>query len=625
MSVRRPVIIAFITIFLMTTLTFDRLTAVFGQVHDREGQTASGQSEKVSRALVREIASRPSTRGPLPVWVFFKDKGLFSPAEIEAELDKIRRTLSEHCRWRRLKVRSEAELVDIADIPVCPEYVKALTPFIRKIRATSNWLNAVSVEAGLDQVRGLESLPFIQSLDLVKAFKRHDPRPAPALSSYLAEEPLTPFELDYGSSFAQLNQINVLPLHQLGWSGSGVIVCMMDSGFRKTHEVFKQARLIAERDFVNGDDDVQQNLTDPNDYSDSHGTGTWSILGGYKPGELIGPAYGASFILAKTETDNFEKPIEEDYWAAGIGWAESLGAEVVSSSLGYTDWYTFKDMDGKTAVTTKAANRAVSLGVVVVNAAGNERGKAWGHIIAPADGFEVIAAGAVTLSGSIASFSSPGPTFDGRIKPEVCALGVNNWLAANRSNGSDYYASGSGTSFATPLVGGAAALLLEIHRDWTPAQVRAALMDTAGNSGSPNNDYGWGIVNATAAAGLSLAVPKLSSFTVDDDSVGRSSGNSNGQAEPGETVEIALTLKNDSAAPASSLQTSLRAAQPGFQVILGKVTIPLLPGNGTAQPGEKLAVRIPDSYIGHRAVFWLRVEGAGCLPLDDGLVVAVKR
>jgi subtilisin family serine protease len=206
--------------------------------------------------------------------------------------------------------------------------------------------------------------------------------------------------------------------------------------------------------------------------------------------------------LGKTENSRFEQPIEEDYWVAAIEWAESLGAEVVSSSLGYTDWYTFEDLDGETAVTTRAANRATSLGVVVVNAAGNERDDPWGHIITPADGFDVIAVGAVDRTGILSWFSSPGPSADGRIKPDVCAMGVNNWLAANSPDGTDIYRNGSGTSFATPLVAGTIALILEIHRDWTPAQVREALTKSADRSLSPNNDYGWGIINAHLAAGM---------------------------------------------------------------------------------------------------------------------------
>jgi subtilisin family serine protease len=312
----------------------------------------------------------------------------------------------------------------------------------------------------------------------------------------------------YGQAFAQLDQINVPALHQQGLSGRGVVVCLLDVGFRWDHEVFRLSQLLRQWDFVFGDADVRQDAANPKDFSDAHGTATWSLLGGFKFGTMMGPAFGADILLGKTEVGSSETPIEEDYWAAGIEWAESLGAEVVSSSLGYTDWYTFKDMDGKTAVTTKAANRAVSLGVVVVNAAGNERRNAWAHIIAPADGFGVIAVGAVDAAGKIASFSSPGPTYDGRIKPEVCAFGVSNWVAAKATDGGDTYVTDSGTSYATPLVAGVVALLLEAHRDWTPAQVRDALMKTANNSAAPNNDYGWGTIDAAAAAAYRAPTPE---------------------------------------------------------------------------------------------------------------------
>jgi subtilisin family serine protease len=141
------------------------------------------------------------------------------------------------------------------------------------------------------------------------------------------------------------------------------------------------------------------------------------------------------------------------------------------------------------------------LGVVVVNAAGNERGDAWGHIIAPADGFDVIAVGAVDANRRLASFSSPGPTADGRIKPEVCAMGVRTIVAASTpTSGDALYEWGSGTSYSTPQVAGAAALLLEIHPGWTVTQVRSALMSTASRASAPNNDFGSGIINATAAS-----------------------------------------------------------------------------------------------------------------------------
>lgn len=461
-----------------------------------------GQVSKISSGLQKSLGPAFKNGETQAVWVYLRDKDESNPVTLKRSLTDTMRNLKAHCLWRRAKVRARTKLVDFEDLPLSALYTEQVKAIATRVRAVSRWLNAISVEATPEQVLELAALDCVTALDIVKSFKRDGGTPEAPLASETATAPPNPL---YGNSYSQLNQIQVPLLHEQGLSGHGVLVCLLDVGFRKSHEIFRLAHLVAEWDFVNGDGDVSQNLSDSNDYSDDHGTATWSLLGGFKIGELIGPAFGADFILGKTETSNFERPIEEDWWEAGIEWAESLGAEVVSSSLGYTDWYEFKDMDGKTAVTTRAANRATSLGVVVVNAAGNERGNAWGHIIAPADGFDVIAAGAVDSSGKIASFSSPGPTYDGRIKPEVCALGVSDWLAANRRDQSDYYTRGSGTSFATPLVAGVVALLLEAHRDWTPKQVRAALMNTASNAASPNNNYGWGIVNAAAAANASPA------------------------------------------------------------------------------------------------------------------------
>ncbi len=468
------------------------------------GLAPAATETKIRQNLQQALSSAEGAADSFPVWVYFRDKDVAPGAAMSRALAEARAGLRARSLARRAKTRTAGTLVDEQDLPVSAAYAAKARALSSDVRAVSRWLNAVSVEATPAQIAALARLDFVTALDLVRGFKREDPsilREAEADDESAASlDPNPGLKAFYGAAYRQVAMMGVPELHAAGLTGKGVVVCLLDLGFHKTHEALRSGRVIAEHDFVMKDGDVQQNPLVPSDYTDYHGTACWSLLGGYMPGTMVGPAYGADFILGRTEDDRSETPVEEDYWAAGIEWAESLGADVVSSSLGYINWYRFADMDGRTAVTTKAANRATDLGVVVVNAAGNERANAWGHIIAPADGFDVLSIGAVDSNRKISSFSSPGPTADGRIKPEVCAMGVRCFVARSGLGvGDSSYAIGSGTSYATPLAAGVVALLLEAHPDWTVAQVREALMSTAGNADSPNNDYGWGIVNGPAA------------------------------------------------------------------------------------------------------------------------------
>ncbi|HOX26016.1 MAG TPA: S8 family serine peptidase [Candidatus Krumholzibacteria bacterium] len=428
--------------------------------------------------------------GPRPVWVFFADKGDLErdPAALVAAGER----LSERSLERRARARGDLPLVTAIDLPNDPDYLAGLRALGLEIRAESRWLAAASVILGADELARVAALPFVARLEPVRGAAPREPLPV--------LEPAAPASpradrLEYGESLPELAQVNVPPVHDLGFHGEGVVIGMLDSGFDTSHLAFASLDLRGAWDFVNDDPVVVDEPGDPSG-QDNHGTMTLSTIGGYAPGSLIGPAYAAAFYLAKTEDIGQEVPAEEDFWVEGLEWLEANGCDLVSSSLAYDDWYTFADFDGNTCTTTIAADQAAALGVAVFNSAGNYR-QSTGTIAAPADGDSVIAVGAVDLSGNIAYFSSPGPTADGRIKPDVSALGVNNHVVLPGSLSE--YGNASGTSFSCPLAAGVGALVLCAHPGTSPFRLREALRSTADHAGAPDNDYGWGILDALAA------------------------------------------------------------------------------------------------------------------------------
>ena len=443
--------------------------------------------------------------GRLAVWVYFRDKGLEGSALTRA-LDRAETALCDRAARRRAKMAASKgeRLVDVTDLPLYRPYVDAVADLGAAPRRESRWLNAASFDATPAQIAAIAELPQVLKVDLVNRFHRDDPEPTPAEiaareahNAELRAGKAAAWSIDYGGTLSEAVQVNIPPLHDEGVTGEGVLIGMLDGGFRVTHNVFAGLTLVDAWDFVNDDGVVDNETGDPSDSND-HGTKTLSTIMGYEAGQHVGPAFGASVVLAKTEDVSQEVEIEEDNWVAGIEWLDTYGIDVASSSLGYMDWFTFADMDGNTAACTIAADLAVGKGIVVVNSAGNERGTSWDHIIAPADGDSVIAVGAVTSDGGYSYFSSPGPSYDGRIKPDICARGSGNHVASSTSN-SDY-TTASGTSFSCPLSAGVAALVLSRTPSLTPMQVREALRMTASQADDPDNDYGWGILDAYAAA-----------------------------------------------------------------------------------------------------------------------------
>ncbi|MFH1502343.1 MAG: S8 family serine peptidase [Candidatus Eisenbacteria bacterium] len=441
--------------------------------------------------------STASAREDDRLWVFFEDKGLTRAGEA-AQLEALEATLPARTLARRAKVGAE---LNVNDLPVSPDYVSIVEATGAVVETRSRWLNAVSVVADPGQTAAIRSLPFVREVRPVAGGVKRAP-----VSDDAAEpqrtgarpEGGTPAvrSLDYGASFTQLDQIGIVALHDDGFDGTGVFICMLDTGFDTDHQCFRHLDLVAERDFINDDAETADEPGDPSG-QDSHGTKTLSCVGAAFPGGIYGGSYNATFALAKTEKVDEEIQIEEDYWVEAVEWADSLGADIVSTSLGYLDWYTYEDMDGGTAVTTVAADMAAARGIVVVNSMGNEGAGAWRFMIAPADGDSVLSIGAVDSTGVRASFSSVGPTYDGRIKPDVMAQGLYVHVATTDDTSS--YARSHGTSFSCPLTASAVGLLLQGHPEWGPIDVLDAMRSTASQSGSPDTLMGWGIADAYAA------------------------------------------------------------------------------------------------------------------------------
>ncbi len=469
--------------------------------------------------ILRQWVDRGPSGKTVPVWVFFTDRGFRDEAAHRAALAAAQGRISDAALARRARVG--AALADDADLPVQRAYVDAIAS-IGQIRHETRWLNGVSANIRLGDMDRVAALPFVREIRPVAVGRSAGFGPVRAPDGRILERPdpnrlvqrmpqeapttgAIPTGLSravYGPSYGQLNEIGVVQTQGLGFSGARVILEMIDSGFHKSHSAFGIARkrILAEYDFVFHDGETQNQAGD-DPFQDWHGTATWSASGGFSPGNIVGPAYGSTFVLAKTEDIRSETEVEEDNYVAALEWGDSLGVQVTSASLIYTCFddgfcWTWDQLDGHTAPISRAIDRAADRGILCVNAMGNY-GPDPRTLGEPADADSMLACGAVDSLDTIASFSSRGPTVDGRTKPEVDARGVDTWAAnADDPNG---YLPVSGTSLSTPLVGGSCAIVLEAHPEWSAQRARSALMMTADRANHPDDDYGSGRINVWAA------------------------------------------------------------------------------------------------------------------------------
>lgn len=441
-------------------------------------------------------------------WVEFKDKGILSGKQRQKILRNLEKSFNPRALARRKTKRTFPGLFDERDFPLCSKYVEGVKKTGARIRVKSRWLNGVTILAVKKQIKKIKNLPFVKT---VSDFHEHKPRKQlekPLQPPKKSQENISGF---YGRSQVQVSQLGLDKLHQAGYTGRGIVIAVVDCGFDLSHTAFRHAkkpiRVIAQWDFVENDGDVSPRPgLHPTNYN--HGTGVLGALASYAPKECVGTAFDADFILCNAEDGEIEYYLEERWVAAALEFAESLGADVLTTSLVLYGGYTQDQVDGKTAVMTKVLNVAVGNGVICLSGGGNnghDQDPATSHLMVPSDGKGVISVGAIDQKGIIASFSSDGPTVDGRLKPEVLALGVAAATVSRVDKNS--YSKSYGTSIATPLMAGAVACLLQVHPQWTVKELRKALFhsgDYYRKHGKPDPLFihGYGIPDVFLAAGL---------------------------------------------------------------------------------------------------------------------------
>jgi len=499
-------------------LTFLTLAVIF--ILSLTGSNNFTNNFKISKNLSLLLNDMQQNEKVL-IWISFTDKGENSSSLLaDPETLVTKRSLD-----RRKKVKPAGKLVDLTDIPVSRNYISDLQNSGIEVKQKSRWFNRISCYADKDQINNIVSKDYINGIDIVMKFrKKYDDAESGPRNEFLETDGNNnqnglQYALNYGTSETQMEMINAPMGHDSGYYGQGIIIASFDAGVDNLeHPCFDslRARGIRTFDFVNNDTNVADQTGQMG--AGWHGTMTLSLAGGYKPGSLISPAFRSHYIIAKTENTDSETPLEEDNWIAAAEWADSLGADIITSSLGYLGMdngsshsYNWTWMNGDSCFLTIAADLAVNKGILVINSAGNEGSHASHNtIMSPADGDSVIAVGSVTSSSTRSSFSSVGLTIDGRIKPDIMAMGSNNKIAQTGS-GNTGYSSGSGTSFSCPMTAGACAMILSANPDLTPIQVREILYMSADNYNSPDRFYGYGIINTWEA--IKLALPKKLNLT----------------------------------------------------------------------------------------------------------------
>jgi len=443
-------------------------------------------------------------------FVVFADTGFFFYVQFADKnnspfsLDNPAQYLSQRAIERRIFFEIA---VDSTDLPVNPEYVSAVKNVGVKIVGKSRWLNGITVLAkDSDIIQNIKNLEFVTK---VQYTGRRTKQQYISKISKTTDEPL-----NYGTSDTQIKQIKADFLHNLGYCAQGIHLAVIDGGFLNAdknpafNSLHLQNRLLGTSDFTD---------SDPNVYAyEYHGANVLSILTGNLPNKYLGIAPQASFWLLKSEYSMNEYLVETDFWISAIEFADSAGVDITTTSLGYRTFddpsmnFTYSDMNGRVSRASIVAEMAAHKGLIVCVSAGNDGNGSWRYIGVPADAAGIVTVGSVTATGTPSTFSSYGPTADGRVKPELCALGSGTALV----NTAGIPASGDGTSYSAPVIAGAFACFLQYAKDNFPTfslnQILNAVFESGNTYSSPNSQTGYGIPD------FQLAVSNLNNLLINN-------------------------------------------------------------------------------------------------------------
>jgi len=436
---------------------------------------------------------------PAKYYVQFTDKNN-SPYSI----DNPSEYLSQKAIDKRIKFNIP---IEENDLPVNPAYIQAVKDIGVIILHPTKWLNGITIQtADILKIDEINLLPFVEKvLKSTSKIENDDFNKKKSGKTFFEAETyshLVPSRinteknalyLSYGASYNQIHMLNGDALHELGYLGDGITIAVLDAGFNYVNTMaafdylWLNNQVKGTKDFVFGGENVYT--------LNSHGMNVLSTMGAFLPGELIGTAFNADFWLIRSEDPTSEYLIEEYNWVSAAEFVDSIGIDIINSSLGYTTFdnpaqnHTYQDMNVNTTPISRGADIAVTKGIIVCNSAGNSGNTSWHYIGAPADGFNVFTIGAVNPDGSYANFSSTGPTYDGRVKPNVVAQGSGTVLAS--SSGGIF--TGNGTSFSSPIIAGMTACLMQAYPDFSNYEIMNAIELSSSMYDDPDSLYGYGI------------------------------------------------------------------------------------------------------------------------------------